>query len=175
MITHSFTLNGVDMRERFGLIAESFDDVLTPSLRPRKVVTPFRDGAYDYGAEHYDERVLTIHCASPILSREDCRALSLSISEKSDIVRWDEPDKHYVGRVYDPAEIERIAGRAKRFSIPFVCEPFAYGAQRTEKFINRSPLAYMGTARTFPLITITNTNAFPINGLAITMREAVRR
>ena len=34
---HSFSFNGVDMREAFGIVVERFSDVLTPALRPRKI------------------------------------------------------------------------------------------------------------------------------------------
>ena len=56
MMKHSFTFCGVDMRERFGLIVESFQDSLQPKLRARKLDIPMRDGAYDYGAKWYEER-----------------------------------------------------------------------------------------------------------------------
>ena len=173
MLRHSFTVGSVDMRERFGLIAESFGDFLQPALRPRKVVTPFRDGAFDYGAEFYDEREFTVNCASPLLSRAECRDLSAVLANKAEIRRWDEPDKYYVGRAYDPADIERIAGQAKRFAITFICEPFAYGEQRTAIFDGRSELSYAGTARTPTRITITNNSESPMIGLTVIMREVV--
>lgn len=160
------------MREKFGLIVESFEDVLTPALRPRKVTVPQLDGAVDYGAEAYEERQLVINCATvALLTRGACRELSYAISRKAKIIRWDEPDKYYIGQVYDPAAIERIAGRAKRFSLPFVCDPFAYGEQRTISFNGSSNLNYSGTARTPTRITIVTTTA--MNGLTITMREGM--
>lgn len=47
MMRHSFSFNGVDMREAFGIVVERFSDVLTPALRPRKISIPYRDGSYD--------------------------------------------------------------------------------------------------------------------------------
>jgi len=174
MYKHSFTVGGVDMRKEFGLIAESFEDGLAPPLRPRKVVVPQRDGAFDYKAKYYDERELIINCASiALLDRGACRELSRVLARKEKIVRWDEEGKYYIGRVYDPTAIERLAGSAKRFAIHFVCEPFAFGRQVTEVFDGRSALLYQGTARTPTRITITNTEAYALNGITITMKEAI--
>ena len=175
MYKHSFTVGGVDMRHEFGLIVDNFEDVLTPQLRPRKATVPQSDGALDYDARYYDERELVVNCATlKLLTRAECRNLSLALSRKAQIVRWDEPDKYYVGRVYDPVEIERLAGKAKRFSIPFVCEPFAYGQQQMIGFQGRSNLTYQGTARTPTRITIVNTDPFTLNGITIRMREAIK-
>lgn len=69
MLKHSFSFGGVDMREKYGLIVEKAEDVLAPDLRERKVEIPSRDGAWDYGAENYDERRLVITCGA-LLSRE---------------------------------------------------------------------------------------------------------
>jgi len=158
------------MREKFSLIAEDFQDVLTPSLRPRKVTAPLLDGSIDYGAVAYEERRLAVRCATAsLLSRGACRELSYAVSRKAQIVRWDEPDKYYVGRAYDPADIERIAGCARRFVIVFTCEPFAYGNQVTETFVGSKRLTYAGTARTPARIVITASGA--TTGLTIIMRE----
>ena len=79
MMRHSFSFNGVDMRAAFGIVVERFSDVLTPALRPRKISIPYRDGSYDFGAQYYDERVITIDCATASLaSRAAARALSLA-------------------------------------------------------------------------------------------------
>lgn len=171
MMKHSFTVGGVDMRERFGLLVERFEDKLTPRLRPRKVVVPERDGAHDFGATYYEERELTIACASGNLSREACRELSAIVARKARIIRWDEPDKYYVGRVYEPVDIERIAGTAKRFALVFTCDPFAYGNTVYKAMPTR--MEYLGTARTPTRITITNTGTTPLQGLRMVIR--VRR
>lgn len=174
MMKHSFTFCGVDMRERFGLIVESFQDSLQPKLRARKLDIPMRDGAYDYGAKWYEERNVTIQCATvELLTRAQVRELSLALSEKGELRRWDEPDKTYIGQMYDPTEIERVAGRAKRFKLTFVCEPFAYGQQKTEAFQNQKALSYAGSARTPTHIIIANRGATKVHGLVITMREDV--
>jgi len=173
MLDYSFTFGGVDIRDEYGLIVERFEDVLAPSLRERKIVVPERDGAYDYGAKYYDERRLIVHCASVGMTRTECRELALALSEKDELIRWDETDKYYYGRIYDPTSIQRIAGAAKRFELVFICDPFVYGDQVTETFTNYDNLTYAGSARTPPRITITNNNAYSVNGITITMREAI--
>ena len=176
MLDHSITVNGVDLREQFGILVERVDDVLSPQLRSRKTSIPNRDGAYDFGAKYYDERSLTVYMASTkMVSRADVRELSYILSKKGRIVRWDEPDKYYIGQIYDPTVIEKIAGPAKRFTTTFICEPFAYGEQVTENFSNSAELEYAGTARTPTHITITNPNDYPMTGIVITMQEAVEQ
>lgn len=175
MEKHSFTFNGVDMRKEFGLILEEpFDDKLKPKLRERKLVVPHRNGAYDYGAKWYDERPVVVKCASiRLLTRADVRRLALILSEKGELRSWYEPEKYYIGRIYDETDIERIAGSAKRFALPFVCDPFAYGEQVTEQFTNQAAITYKGSATTPTHIIITNRTNSPIKGLTLTMRESV--
>lgn len=175
MMKNSWTFNGIDMRAEFGLILEEpFDDRLQPTLRERKLVVPHRNGAYDYGAHWYDERPVGVKCASTkLLTRDDVRRLARVLSEKGELRSWYEPDKYYVGRIYEGAVIERIVGKAKRFELPFVCEPFAYGKQVTEQFTNQAALAYAGSAETPTHIIITNKGKTTIKGLTLTMRESV--
>ena len=124
------SFNGVDMRAALALMVGRFSDVLTPALRPRKISIPYRDGSYDFGAQYYDERVITIDCATAALaSRAAARAFAGAGGQGRIAGAGTEPDKYYIGRIYDPADIERMAQGAIRFSLSFVCEPFAYGAQ----------------------------------------------
>lgn len=169
MRKYSFTVNGVDMRERFGLIVERFEDVLAPQIRARKVVLPMRDGAYDFGAQYYEERLITVHCAAVQLDREACRELAHILSAKATIARWDEPDKYYLGRIYDAPEMERLVGSAKHFALTFVCDPFAYGRTVQEAIGGR--MAYGGTARTPTRIEIYNAGSAAVQGVRIRMRR----
>lgn len=175
MMKNSFTFNGIDMRAEFGLILEEpFDDRLQPNLRERKLVVPHRSGAYDYGAKWYDEREIGVKCASTkLLTRGDVRRLALVLSEKGELRSWYEPEIYYVGRIYEGAGIERIVGTAKRFQLVFVCDPFAYGQQVTERFKTQKTLSYAGSAQTPTHIIIKNNTQSTIKGLTITMRETV--
>jgi len=174
IMKYSWVFNGIDMRAEFGLILEEpFNDRLKPRLRERKLIVPHRDGAYDYGAEYYDERDVGVKCASTGLSRGDVRRLALVLSEKGELRSWYEPEKYYIGRIYEDADIERIVGNAKRFVLPFVCDPFAYGEQVTEQFKNQTALTYRGSAAAPTHIIITNRTQNPIKGLSLTMRESI--
>lgn len=175
MMKHSFSFCGVDMRKEFGLILEEpFDDGTQPELRERKLVVPMRDGAYDYGAKWYEERTVLVKCASiQLLTRNDVRRLALALSAKGELRSWYEPEKYYIGRMYEGAQIERIVGAAKRFQLEFICEPFAYGEQITETFTGQKEMTYAGSARTPTHIIITNRGSTAVNGLTVTMKERI--
>lgn len=175
MLDHSFTYNDIDMRDRFGLIVSSVEDLLIPQMRERKIEVPHRDGAYDFdarrGDETYKERKLTINCASAqLLTRADVRELTYVLSRKGQIVIWNEPDKYYVGRIYDPDYIERVVRHMKRFAITFTCEPFAYGPQVTVDWdVATYQPRYIGTGRTPTFLSLTNTSE-DLNAVGITIR-----
>lgn len=156
----SFTFGGVDMYERFGIqLASEPQDVILPPLRSRKMTIPQRHGAYDFGAKYYDERGLQLNCVTiRTLAREDVREISYLISRKSEIRIWNEPNKYYIGRIYDSASLEQLRNTANRFSLVFVCEPFAYGLTKTEPFTNGRQYTpnYGGTAGTPTYIVIRN-------------------
>ena len=169
----SFTFGGIDMYERFGIqLTEDGlpKDVLLPGLRSRKVSIPQRHGAYDYGAKYYNERGIQIKCVTTrILSREDTREIAYVLSKKSQIRCWNEPEKYYVGRVYEAPELEVLRNNGNRFPLTFVCEPFAYGATITRPFTGQvyTP-EYIGTAPTPTYIEITNIGTTPITTIRIT-------
>lgn len=178
MLDHSFTFNGVDMRAQYGLIVSSIDDYLIPQMRERKIEIPGRNGAYDFdtkrGDETYKERQLVIHCATAeLMSRAAVREMTYTLSRKGHIVRWDEPEKYYNGRIYNPDYIERIVRQMKRFDITFTCDPFAYGRQITVNWnaAVHNP-TYLGTGRTPTYIAITNTSQrTQAVGISIRFRE----
>ena len=76
----SFMFGATDMFQQFGIqIAEDGlpKDVLKPQLRERKVVVPLRNGAYDYGAKYYDERVIPVTCVTVRAgTRQDAREMA---------------------------------------------------------------------------------------------------
>ena len=121
----SFLFNGIDMFQRFGLqlIDDGMpSDVLMPELRPRKVTIPMRSGAYDYGAHYYDERSITFSCVTVrAVSRDDAREIAYILSKKSPIRFWTEPDKYYIGRIYQAPTLEQLRNVANRFPLTFVC------------------------------------------------------
>lgn len=157
----SFTFGGVDMYERFGIMLQNEpQDVILPPLRSRKVLVPQRHGAYDYGAKYYDERGLQLDCVTiRTLNREDVREISYLISRKSELRIWTEPDKYYVGRIYDSEALKQLRNIGNKFTLTFILEPFAYGVTKTEPFTNGRNYVpeYKGTAPTPTYIIIHNT------------------
>ena len=170
----TFTFNGVDFYEKYNIILEKTKDPIAPELRSRKVTVPEQSGAYDYGAKRYDERMVELQCISlRTLSRSEMRELAYDLSGKHELRTWHEPDKYYIGQLYDPGAIEYIGRMGNRFSLPFVCDPFSYGEQKTQTFLNSENITYDGTAETPVRITITNTGDSPVTGVVITTRKVI--
>jgi len=166
----SFNFAGVDMLAEYGIRVLSHD-LLKPPLRPRKVIIQSRDGAYDFGAMHYDERRLRIRCEAldRHLARAEIRELALLLDQKGRIFLWDEPDKYYIGRVYDAPDLTYIGMAGHRFTLNFLCDPFAYGNTYDGQLPDR--IEYPGTARTPTRLSLTNVGSDVIHGLQVRIRE----
>ena len=168
----SFEFAGTNMFEAYGIRCITYD-FLSPPLRPRKFKIPRRSGSYDFGAKYYDDRQLKIQCDAldKPLDRRDIRELSYLLNRKGRIVFWDEPEKHYLGRIYNPAALEYLGTAGHKVVLQFDCGPFAIG-----ELIN-APMPtiarYNGTAPTPTRIQITNTGSTAINGIIMTIRERV--
>lgn len=172
-INHSFMFGKVDVGVSYGIVIEDVQDALSPPLRERKIIIPQRHGAHDYGAMYYDERVLTLVCASAaLLTRAAARELSYTLSRKNTIKLWEEPDKVYRGRIYNPSEIERMVRHFRKFTLEFICEPFAYGATVTSQMTSgRLSVSYAGSVATPTRIEIHNTGLTDAAQLRIRVRE----
>lgn len=181
MHDHSFEFNGTDMFTAYGFRIRKKHSVLKPALRERKVVIPSRSGAYDFGANTYDELSLLVECDTiRQLSKSDLRELSLLMSQKGKIVFWDEPDKYYFGRIYDAAEIERVGGIGTYIPFTFICDPFAYSCdESTELFfaLNTTSVEqtvdYKGTVEAPTKISIQNVGAAQIVAVTIAIKRRV--
>lgn len=172
----TFTFGGVDFYEKYGILLEKTKDNLIPDLRERKVEIPDRSGAYDYGAKYYNERMVELTCISlRSLSREEMRELAYDLSGKKQLRTWHEPDKYYMAQLFSTDAIEYIGRMGNRFGLPFKCEPFAYGEQKTVRFTNEAPLKYAGTAETPVRITITNTGETDMEGIIIKVRKVINQ
>lgn len=173
-----FNFNG-RTSEEFNILCSS-SDFLLPEKRMRKQFVPFRDGNYDYGAEFYNDRTLRIRCVwisntFNQMTRSDIREVAYWLSKKGRIELANEPDKWYMGELYDPTElIAHYTNAVDRgttdgeFELNFVCEPFAYkdiGDKTIQTGIN--PINYEGTAQTSCTIILKNNNNFAVNNVQI--------
>ena len=172
MLKYSFTFGGVDMRETYGVWMTAYD-VFFPPLRAHKITIPGRSGAYDYGSDDYDERTLRLTCDTRTgKTRAQMREIAYVLSKKHEIRLWQEPEKYYIGRLYDPSELEDLGQIVYKFSLTLICEPFAYA--ETKEVKPSAALwnaAYAGTARTPTRIQITNRGATDAVGIQLTLTE----
>ena len=165
-----FSFNGTPMRQSFGISIAKVHDVLLPALRARQIGIPQTDGRYDYGAKNWEERPLILECnIAKKPSRAEMRELAYVLSQKGKIVLWNEPDKYYIGRLYDPQVLTKIGRGQLEFTLEFVCEPFAVGKTITQPLTNgNNPIEYKGTAETPCLIVLKNTGTETITNVQLT-------
>lgn len=166
----SFTFDGHNSLEEWGIFCTHHDTIMPPK-RQRRQAIPGRDGSYDYGAQNYDDRLVRLTCelVEPT-TRAGFREIAYRLSHKGKLVLWDEPDKHYIGELYDAAELENIAGGLiRKFELNFTCEPFAYHETVSRPLISGvNPVEYRGTARAPCVIRIDNPNSYAVSNITIT-------
>jgi len=174
--------NSADM----GIYARSYDFLMPPKREKRRQIS-FRHGSHDYGEAFYSDRTLNLHCfwlndKVKNFSRADIREISFWLSRKGRIVLDCEPDKHYVGELFDPPEIlahydmamEDMRTTDGGFTLSFMCDPFAYGPQTIMPIERGSnPVEYSGTADTPTLVIIRNPNSFPISSIVLTATQRI--
>lgn len=165
----SFKFGGTDMYDTFGIMildAGMPDDLFIPEIRERKVEVPNRHGKYDFGATYYNERELTLKCIAAEPERlkmgkenlrQYVREITYVLSKKSEIRLWNEPEKYYIGRLYNSVELTQLRNLAEEFTLTFICEPFAYGQTYTKIFTNKYIPEYNGTIATPTYIILRNT------------------
>ena len=163
----SFKFGSVDMYEKFHLKimdASMPGDAFLPGLRERKVEVPNRHGKFDFGAKFYNERSVVLQCivdgamnTSEMSLRAYAREIAYVLSRKDEIRIWNEPDKYYIGRIYQEIQLTQVRDLGNVFTIEFVCDPFCYGETKTEPMTDLFYLPeYKGTAPTPTYIVIEN-------------------
>ena len=171
----SFSFSGVDMYDTYGLQCyDVLSDVLKPKTRANYITIPHRNGVVDFGGKWYDQRRITVRCmATYDLTRAQVREIAYTLSKKARLYLFTEPEKYYIAQLYEAAGLNYEINKYWQFDLNFLCDPFAYGAQQTQQFKNSKSFTYAGTAQTPTVITIENTNDYPIQGITIQMRETV--
>lgn len=148
MTPDSFSFGKYNSLDDWGVRVITYD-VLLPPKRERKVQIPRRSGRYNYGENVWDERTIRITCTlERKISRAQVREIAYALSQESNLVLWEEPDKYYIGEIYDSAEILDYFDECMRdFELTFICRPFAYSAAKTVPIAsgNAKP-EYQGTA-----------------------------
>lgn len=161
------------MFQQYGIRVIAYD-VMTPELRRRKLTIPLRSGSYDYGARYYEDREIKVECDTRIgLTRDQVRELAYTLSKKARIAFWDEPNKYYIGRLYDPSELEHIGGIGYEFVLTFECNPFAYSTEQCVIETQESSYfpVYGGTAVTPATVMLTNIGNVAAQGIKIVIRK----
>ena len=169
----SFEFGSVDMFTAYGFRIRKRHRLLKPPLRERKLIIPEKSGAYDFGAKYYDEITYLVECDTiKELSEADKREIAYLLSFKNRIAFWDEPDKYYIGRIYDAAEIEKVGGIGTYFPLTFICDPFAYGETVNVDIPSNGVYVpeYAGTAETPTRIEIQNNGNTATATVQITIR-----
>ena len=146
-------------------------DFLFPPKRARKVAILHRDGMYDFGAQNFEERTLRLSCTlERKITRAALREIVYLLCQKKQIRLWNEPDKYYIGELYDPDEILDYPMEVEReFELNFICEPFAYmDAVDAPVSSGHNAVPYRGTANAPCVITLHNPNSYAITNVTIT-------
>lgn len=175
MTKNSFSIGNHNSADDWGILVKAHDFLL-PQKRARKVTIPGRSGAYSYGSQEYDERSLRLDCTlTRKISKAQLREIAYALSQRGRISLYNEPDKYYIGEIYDAAEVVDYPTEAMRdFEIWFVCEPFAYSRIRTLPIVGgQNRMEYAGTAKTPCLIVLRNTGQSPVAN--IQLRATYRR
>lgn len=148
MTPDSFSFGKYNSLDDWGVRVITYD-VLLPPKRERKVQIPRRSGRYNYGDNVWDERTIRITCTlERKISRAQVREIAYALSQESNLVLWEEPDKYYIGEIYDSAEILDYFDECMRdFELTFICRPFAYSAAKTVPISSGNVTTeYQGTA-----------------------------
>jgi len=91
------------------------------------------------------------------------------LSERGQLILWDEPDKFYTGELLEAVDLRVFPNRVKQqFEIPMRCDPFAFGPQEIQKIhTGINAMEYSGTAEAPAQIIIRNPNPHPVTRIRI--------
>ena len=177
----TFIFNGRNSRD-MGIYATGYDTLLPPKRQNREEIS-LRHGSINHGKPFYSDRTLVLRCfwlneKLKSLSRNDIREIALWLSQKGTIILDCEPDRHYRGEIFSAPELIAHYNRAKEdirttdggFELTFLCDPFARGPRKQMLSADGQfrDIDYAGTAETPTMLTIRNSNSFPVEIIRIT-------
>lgn len=118
----------------YGIIVNKIPRPILPELRSRKMTIPGMDGAWDFGGNTYNERIIPIHCTikDPLDNISTIEEIAAWLSKKGKLILSDTPYKYYTGRVYSPfsEEIEQTTPIGT-FVLEFIVDSFPVSITET--------------------------------------------
>lgn len=117
--------------EIFDIVCKSIKRPLMPAMKTKTVNINGQSGVYDFGENEYEPFILTMSIAYVGDSLIDIRSKARDIASWLKTNKWskliigDEPDKYYLARVANEADLETLKTLGQA-NIPFICQPFAY-------------------------------------------------
>lgn len=137
---------------------------LLPEPNDKYMQVPGRQGSILFPGGLADRRI-EIDCAFRGNKLPDLRIRAREIAtwlytETREILSFDdESEKYYRGKLAQAIDFEHLAVMGQ-FSLIFVCEPLAYGAEVLASFINdTATVNNQGTFESYPVFTVTFTAA----------------
>ena len=166
----SFEFVGKNSIDNFGIYVDDIDEFIPPK-RSNKTMIPGKSGAYKHNTKNvYDERGARLKCyCFREYTRSEFREIAYWLNQKGKLILWDEPEKYYIGEIFNGDEItwENTFG-ARPFELLFVCEPFAYKDASTTVITNGfNEIAYAGTEESPTLIVLRNVSGRTISNVEI--------
>ena len=174
-----FRFNDVHCRDFF-ITMRSVDRTTLPPLRRREIAVPGRHGRYDFGENKYDNRTISIEVfieASNLAQlRQRVRNVAGWLKNKGRLAFDDEPDKFYVGRLYNQVPLDQVA-RNGRALLVFDVEPFAYGELISDQVTrtDETPLNLFvsGTEESPAEYTIINDGESPVENIRVKIVQPI--
>ena len=153
-----FTFNGRHC-SKFGIVMRSKNRQLLPEPNDSYVQVPGRQGSILFPRELADRKI-EIDCAFVEKSLLDLRTKVREIAawlytENREILSFDdESEKYYRGKLAQAIDFEHLAVMGQ-FSLIFVCEPLAYGAEQHADFVADFVVVNnQGTFESQPVFTV---------------------
>lgn len=136
-MAYSVIINGVDMREEYGLVLSS-KTIGTPEPQTKFLEVPFRDGSIDLseavsGTVRYKDRTIDIEMiyVGDNVNGVVAEAYAFIHGRKKEIIFGDDSDYYYIGRCSCAPNL--IDDRTARFTITVTAEPFKYEVNSMNK------------------------------------------
>jgi predicted phage tail component-like protein len=126
----TFEFNSI-VSSDFDIVTKSINRPLFPTMTPRTIEIFGKNGLYDYGANTYSTRKITVQIQYIGTSFVELRQRARDIAAWLRTTTWgklifdDEPDKFYYARVYGQIDFENLR-RLGTCSVEFECQPFAF-------------------------------------------------